>query len=99
MTASADSATVSLLCSLQGKRERSALVQGHDNALRGSGVRSFFTSTGFLLFVLLIIAAGVSFAFWKLANTQTVRMNQPPVGFQAPTDGQVKFNVPQAIMH
>ena len=62
-------------------------------------MRSFFTSTGFLLCMLLIVAAGITFAFWKLANTQTVRMNQPPVGFQAPTDGQVKFTVPQAIQH
>ena len=72
-------------------------MHGSDSALQRTGVRDFFTSTPFLLFVLLLLLASVTFAFWRIASTQTVKMNQPPLNHKPATHSDLPHQQPQAV--
>jgi hypothetical protein len=92
---------LSISATVQSKRERLALVHGSDTALQRGSVRGFFTSTPFLLFVLLLLMVAVSFAFLHYSQTEVKRMNEPPPTFKAPKmrPEQVPYQQPQAIQY
>jgi len=74
-------------------------VHGSDDDLTRSSTRAFFTSTPFLVFMLLLLGAAITFAFVSFASTPVVLMNQPPADFVRKTAENVRYQQPQAIMH
>ena len=73
-----------------GKREKQSLVAGADARLERSDRAAFFTSTPFLLFMLIVIGVAVSYAFFMLAFTETQKANEVPKGWRKQAEKIVK---------
>lgn len=59
------------------RREKAALVRGSENAVKREENLQLFTSTPFLLFILILLLGITSYIFWSLAQTPIRQMNQP----------------------
>jgi hypothetical protein len=78
-----------------GRKEKAALVRGSDAAVSRASASAFFTSTPFLVFVLILLMCVITVGFVYLASTPIVKMNQPPVDFVK----RAAENVPYAQKH
>ena len=82
-----------------GRKEKAALVRGAEAAVTRRSNIEFFTSTPFLVFVLIVLICIVTYIFWSLAQTPVVRMNQPPADFvkRAPSDHLPSYTRAEAV--